>query len=60
MITFRNYTHAVDPSQRELLYHIVKITAGAFEEAMKSSDYLNAIADDEKRFRASLEEKATC
>lgn len=60
VITFRNYTHAVDPSQRDLLYHIVKITAGAFEEAMKSNDYLKAIAEDEKRFKSLLDENTTC
>lgn len=60
VITFRNYTQAVDPDQRDVLYHIVKITAGAFEESLKSKDYLTSIFEDEKELQMKVPEKSAC
>lgn len=46
VITFRNYPKTSGPSNRENLYHIVKITARAFHEAIKNDNYLEYIEND--------------
>ena len=43
VITFRNYPATSGPTNRENLYHIVKITARAFQEAIQHDDDLKYI-----------------
>jgi AcrR family transcriptional regulator len=43
VITFRNYPATSGPTNRENLYHIVKVTARAFQEAIQHDDYLKYI-----------------
>lgn len=40
VITFRNFTETTGPANRENLYQIVKITARAFNEALKNDNYI--------------------
>ncbi|MBU1172904.1 MAG: TetR/AcrR family transcriptional regulator [Proteobacteria bacterium] len=60
VITFRNYSHAGNASQREILYHIVNITARTFQEAMKNQDYLTLLKNDENYFKLYEKEKSSC
>lgn len=47
VITFRNYPYTSGTANRDNLYHIVRITARAFHEAIKNAEYLNYLVDDE-------------
>lgn len=58
VITFRNYPYTCGMTNRDNLYHIVKITARAFQEAIRNDDYMKYIKD-ESHFTQEENEKIT-
>jgi AcrR family transcriptional regulator len=58
VITFRNYPNTTGATNRENLYHIVKITARAFQEAIRNDDYIKYI-ENESQFVQEENEKIT-
>lgn len=58
VITFRNYPHTAGSTTRENLYHIVRITARAFQEALRNDDYMKFI-ENESQFIREENEKIT-
>ena len=53
VITFRNYPYTSDTSQRDNLYHIVRITSRAFQDALQNDDYLKLLSDEEQNIQMS-------
>lgn len=58
VITFRNYPYTTGTTNRENLYHIVKITARAFQEAIRNDDYMK-YDENETQFIQEENEKIT-
>ena len=59
VITFRNFPYSTGLSHRENLYHIVRITARVFQDALKNSDYLKILSENDKLFSVKEDEKIT-
>ncbi len=49
VITFRNFPKTGGPGNRENLYHIVKITARVFQDAIRNDNYLEFIEGDQTK-----------
>lgn len=58
VITFRNYPYKTGATHRENLYHIVRITARAFQEAIHNNDYMKYV-ENESQFVQDENEKIT-
>lgn len=59
VITFRNFPNTSGTSNKDNLYHIVKITAKAFQEALRNDDYLKFIDENETQYNERINEKIT-
>jgi AcrR family transcriptional regulator len=53
VITFRNYPYTSDTSQRDNLYHIVRITSRAFQDALQNDAYLKLLSEEEQNVQMS-------